>query len=339
MTSRTGCIDRCRVGASLILAATGCVLLLACEPTNPESPVARYVHRLGVALSIATPHPDIPPLPAFAGPPQPLTRDTATLRKIDHLSVSDCALQHNLIKRSSSLGRHAKASQRLLIELEFLQLAPACIQRLQQRRDHMHAAALARIWQQTRAALSTLIFNATLGDASFHALWQPQPTPGAYPPVQPRVTVVALQQTSQLVHRWLHGDYRADNAHFEVLLSEIAGGSAGHGLQLLAQQAGWLHAAGEMLQQSCATPAATGKLPRTAFDYFTRELLPVTTGTWQRFDAQLTPLVKLEKQLADALPTDYHRWLRQREQRIAAIASAPTEHLQLLRDLRTTCRR
>ena len=52
---------------------------------------------------------------------------TGSLSLIDFLSLSGCELQANIAKRNTSMGRTASASQRLILDLEFLRLAPACV--------------------------------------------------------------------------------------------------------------------------------------------------------------------------------------------------------------------
>ena len=90
-----------------------------------------YLSRLstvtGTALeSQALPRFDLaPPLPGKVGP---TTNQQIDL--IDFLSLTGCSLQVNLGRRNTQLGRTASPSQRLLLDLEFLDLAPACIELL-----------------------------------------------------------------------------------------------------------------------------------------------------------------------------------------------------------------
>ena len=82
-----------------------------------------YLSRLstvtGTALaSQALPRFDLaPPLPDKAGP-----ASNQQIDLIDFLSLTGCSLQVNLGRRNTQLGRTASPSQRLLLDLEFLDL-------------------------------------------------------------------------------------------------------------------------------------------------------------------------------------------------------------------------
>ena len=60
----------------------------------------------------------------------PAREDTDTLSIIDFLALSGCELQANIAKRNTTMGRSASASQQLIFDLEFIRLAPDCIEKL-----------------------------------------------------------------------------------------------------------------------------------------------------------------------------------------------------------------
>ena len=147
------------------------------------------------------------------------------LDTLDLVSLSRCTLQTTVRKCNSRLGQHAKPSQRLLLALEYLRLAPPCIELLRNRHPAL-VNILDATWHQRQTQLPALIFNATLGSDEYRSLWLNPRAPAAYPPARPTAAVSALQVINRDVRRWLSGDYQAQNRDFELLLSEVAGGDA-----------------------------------------------------------------------------------------------------------------
>ncbi|MEM8564649.1 MAG: DUF3080 family protein, partial [Pseudomonadota bacterium] len=102
--------------------------LTACAERGFDDAFSEYHERLSRTLSV-----DVvkaAPVKVTALPPaRELTIDIkgSDIDVLDFLSLTGCQLQITIGKRNSSLGRLASASQRLLLELEYLQLAPACI--------------------------------------------------------------------------------------------------------------------------------------------------------------------------------------------------------------------
>ena len=211
----------------LLLCCASLTWLAGCQPTGPDSSFEIYLHKLGTALSTASPAhktTDLPPLPRADDLKLEVSSDVDG--GIDFLDLSGCAVQSTFIKQNSSLGRQAKPSQRLLLELEYLRLAPPCINRLRNKKNTALAETLEQAWRSGRQQLPALILNATLGSDEYRAFWLTAPAPGGYPRVDPEVAAAALQSINHHVVRLLNGDYQAHNRNFELLLSEVAGGES-----------------------------------------------------------------------------------------------------------------
>ena len=142
---------------------------------------------------------------------------------IDFMALSGCELQKTLGKYQSSLGRRASDSQRLLLELEYLRLAPQCIRHKLQLEQTALAARLEKALDIKRDQLPVALFNATLANTEFQQFWHNCATAGKHP-AQQRLALRAMQAIGNLAGLWLSGDYRASNIEFEILLSEIARG-------------------------------------------------------------------------------------------------------------------
>ena len=197
-----------------------------CQPNETGTPIEIYLDQLNAALPVTHPAnmftsaPQLPKVDVLH-----LNTDSANEGVVDFLDLRGCALQSTILKQNSNLGRKAKPSQRLMLELEFLRLAPACISRLREHNNTALAETLEQRRQLQQRHLPALIFNATLGGKEYRAFWQLTPAPGQYPPVEPSVSLSALQAINRHVRRWLAGDYQAQQREFELLLSEVAGGN------------------------------------------------------------------------------------------------------------------
>lgn len=323
-----------------IVAAMVCGLVVGCSEPGLDAAYRNYLERLGNTL-------DVEPegIATQPGPRYPRTGklqqaiEGDDLDTLEFLSLSGCAVQVTIGKRNSSLGRVAPPSQRLLLELEYLRLAPACVTTLRQKKKDALADALENAWQAKRTQLPTLVFNATLGGAEFRALWRTDSVPGEYPPVQSSAVIAALEAIKHNTKRWLSGDYEADNTAFELLLSDVAGGDGGIVLQALARQRAWLAKADALLatrreQGPLCAPGirhdAATILPRVAQKFFVGEIQPHAAAMERRMYALLPPLQALEAQLGPALPPLYQQWQQARDTLLADARAAPARHVAAL---------
>lgn len=338
-------VGRTASPARLLLCCATFALLQACPQGGPDTPFENYLGRLGAALSVAAPErrpTAAPPLPdaqalQVAIPP-------GNIDRLDILQLSGCAVQANIGKRQTSLGQAAKASQRLLLELEYLRLAPQCIRRLRKSNHDALASRLQATWLEKQAQLPALIFNATLGSDEYRAFWRPVPTPGEYPRIDPELAASALEAINQQTSRWMNGDYRAHNGDFELLLSEVAGGDGGTQLQDWTHQIDWLATADQMVEQRLAQGALCGghnssatTLTALARGDFYDVIQILTLRSQHRYRKISAPIAELEAQLYTALPQRYYHWMKDREQQVAILAGAPGRHLGLLSRIQQTC--
>ena len=163
---------------------------------------------------ITAPHPNTLPIALVSG----------QLSTLDFMALGGCGLQITLGKYNSKLGRGASHSQRLLLDLEYLHLAPQCINRKHGSGQPELATLLETTQQQKQQQLPAAIFNATLANTQFQRFWQNSDASGESTGQQQR-TLTALQAINTLTKQWLSGDYRASNIEFEIHLSEIGRGS------------------------------------------------------------------------------------------------------------------
>lgn len=339
--------------AKVIVRAWRCASLLAlltlpgCTGGEPDSAFELYLQRLSGALTIAVPAvetPAITPLPAVRQ--LQLDISTSAIDMLDFLALGGCELQVTIGKRNSSLGLLARDSQRLLLELEYLHLAPACIADQRERGELALAAVLEEAWTHKRSQLPGLIFNATLGGEEYRQFWKAPSRAANYPANTSSAVIVSLQAINDHTRRWLAGDFIADNLTLELLLADISTGDGGALRRALAQQAGALEAANRILALRTRRgplchpplrPAAADTLDNVIRKFFVAGTQPRAALLNRRYHELLPPITDLERQLAQALPPAYKAWQQQRDNSLAQWALAPREHVSRLQAIRQPC--
>lgn len=321
--------------------------LAGCTAKDPAAAHELYLSRLGRTLSV--PKTAIAALPLIPLPaPRQLHLDIppGKLGALDFLALTGCAVQVTIGKRNSSLGLMARDSQRLLLDLEYLRLAPACIDWQRQQGEDALAATLEQAWATKRRDLPARIFNATLAGSEYREFWQAPVDTADYPTNTGSALITSLDAINGQVRRWLAGDFQADNRAFELLLADVAAGDGGALRKALAAQAGALAAADLMLQRRreqgplCAPgfrPEAAEILANVVRKYFIGGIQPRAAALNRRYHELLLPIAELEALLEPALPPAYRAWRQQRDEQLTAMARAPREHVEQLRATQQPC--
>ena len=320
----------------------------ACAPGGPDGPFAVYLERLGRSLD-TTPGTPLLPTPVPRPPRTGALRidlPPGNLDALDFLELRGCELQVTVGKANSSLGRLARDSQRLLLDLEYLRLAPACVEQLRGAGEQALANQLEAEWARKRAQLPARIFNATLANSEFRDLWKPAALAPGYPAGAGSTPVTALETISTLAKRWLAGDYSADNEAFELLLYDASLGDAGTLWRALGHQAAWLEQADRLVTARldrgplCAPdrrPEAAEIVPNVVRKFFIAGIQPRAAELGRRYHALLPPVQALEQQLDAVLPGDYRHWRNARDTALAHMADSPRRHVQRIQALLDSC--
>lgn len=324
----------------LLAAGLTIGFLPGCQPAGPEAALELYLQRLAGALEMEVPPTHPTPI---APPPRPgelqVVLSSTKIDTLDFLALSGCELQVNIGRRNSSLGRAAAPSQKLLLDLEFLRLAPECIAYQRQQGRIALAATLEEAWQMKEEQLPAAIFNATLAGTEYRQFWRDNIPPGEYPAVTGSQVVTALNGINALVRRWLDGDYRADNLEFEILLGEVATGDGGSLLSALVSQATALKAADDMLHRAQADGPLCGPgyrsraadiLPNVVRKFLAGGIQPHSAALEQRRYALIPPVRELEALLRDTLSPQFRHWRKQRDNLLEQAASAPRRHVTII---------
>lgn len=328
--------------AALLL---GIMLLGSCAKQTADTAFQVYLERLGRTLDVGTKSSvQYQPIPR---PPRAgklrLEIPSDKLGTLDFMDLRGCELQVTIGKSNSSLGRLARDSQKLLLALEYLQLAPTCIDFLRAEGEAELARKLAQAQRQKAKLLPALIFNATLASEEFQALWRPAPVTAAYPTNTSSAVVTALDNIHTSARRWLAGDYSAENLSFELQLSEVSRGDAGQLWRALAHQGQWLDAANAKLEQRgpiCTTnlrPEAADILPNVIRKYFIDAIQPRAAMLGRRYHQLMPPVLALEDLLSASFPPDYLNWSEGRNSALSELTQRPKQHVLRLQQTLDDC--
>ena len=173
--ARTGSIGAIRLIRFTIIVAIFSVasLLAGCSDTSlGEGLLDNYIGRLSNTLSADKPdRPAIDPPRIIEFEIAPIPIETQSIGLIDLLSVTDCELKVNIARRNTLLAKNASPSQKLLLDLEFLRLAPACIDSLRSSGDDKLAEIIKEARELRDQQLPVRIFNAVIAGPEWQALW------------------------------------------------------------------------------------------------------------------------------------------------------------------------
>lgn len=327
----------------LFLAVAGC------SPYSPETLLLDYQNRLARTLDAKGSATSLPQSSWTKPRPEQLQIALADLSVdgLDFLSLSGCALQITVGKRNSSLGKLAPPSQRLLLELEFLRLAPDCIAQLQVESDN--EALISALEQATalkRRQLPARIFNAVLAGPEWHAFWQVQSISEDYPSGNTSSDLLTtIEALNVSVQRWLNGNYEADGMLFEARLNQLRAGDGGTLITAaeLTQRyfLDWrnLMQSSPYWQEPCDRFYTDKQtiLRTVASRYFAGGVQAWLAPIASRSNSIELAVGELETTLKDVMPEDYKVWLKQRDVLLGGFKTHPRQHVEDLQRLLQPC--
>lgn len=335
-----------KTGQPLWVALT--LFLGACSNNSSEALLSDYEARLSRTLNL-----DIPPIASPEAPRKPraealqLDLQNTDIGTLDFLALTGCELQITIGKRNSSLGKLAAPSQRLLLDLEFLHHAPACIKHLKAEGDQEELVALLEQSQTLKQQqLAQQIHNATLAGPEWHQFWKPQNIPAGYPSDTTSDQLLqALDAITAMANKWLAGNYEADNQIFEAHLNTLRSGDGG--VMLTATQLGhkfftrWNKSLNEYAQQQGCTPMANSTktiLETVIAKYFAGGVQQWLAPIMSRADNIEQASNKLEALLSQASPYEYELWRQERKAYIQAMKAQTITHVKALKRALEPCK-
>ena len=194
-------------------------LLTAClKQPNADDIWQNYLSRLGYVLSQDF-EIDRPSLATVNKPKPILTQSEVTISVLELANLQQCELGRLIAHRNSSLGKLAVPSQRLVYHLQFIQLAPVCIAKLNEGalKDKLTLALNEKIRNAYQAFTEFLSHDNTLSRILFvngKSLKLPTMHNGL------SETSLALQSLLQIKHKVMTRDWHAiDVAEIEQSLA------------------------------------------------------------------------------------------------------------------------
>jgi len=335
------------VNTRLLLLLAGCVFLGGCgQPLSGPSTLDRYLQRLSGAAEVA-----LDPLPPHnnLAPPRALERAIPPPQQIDlidFLSLSGCELQINLGRRNSQLGRSASPSQRLLLDLEFMRLAPACADFLRQRQEAALADTIERASKQRLDWLPLTIHQAVLAGPEWEAFWSAPTHLADYPRATDSRIVETLSRLTMMIETWVAGDWMASNRDSELLLSALRAGDGGALLMSMDLVERQLTRANDMLERAnresplCPFGSHTTRsraIETVVQQFFIGEVQPWLVRLRQRKELLSAPIVALEAPLIDAQPDRYRDWVRRRDAKMERQARLTRNHVRVIQAALSQC--
>jgi len=340
-------------GVRVVLKQQLTILLLlsisACSPAEVGAEkFDNYLKRLSRVADVEVESMEAsrsPKIPNFAQR-RTSTIPNGTLSLIDFLSLSGCALQANIARRNTSMGRTASASQKLILDLEFLRLAPACIELLTQQGETEIAKTLHDNIALRRTHLKQRLFTALLGGPEWQDFWRIPNRLLDYPDNASGDTAQALWILSQRVERFLDGQWTEKDEDLEPLLAKLRVNSGGQLVEAARLQTDKLTRGSAIMalaatrEAYCHRGAITdiGTVTKTVIaKYFAGDVQAWSARVSQRHYEIQTPLLALETHLEDVLPHEYVVWRQHREELLEQLYAAPRQHVLSAQALLNDC--
>ena len=348
-TARTGGIGAIRLIRFTIIVAIFSVasLLAGCgDKSFGEGLLENYIGRLSNTLSADKPDRpaiDPPRIVEFDISPIPIEKQSIGL--IDLLSVTDCELKVNIARRNTLLAKNASPSQTLLLDLEFLRLAPACIDMLKSSGDAELAEIISEAREQRDQQLPARIFNAVIAGPEWQALWSAPLSLGDYPEQSSDDEAQALNALAHRIERWLSGNWDRDDEMIELVLSELRTGAGGSLLLAATTQQAFLAQASKLLEATprdelCRHGEATEAsivLHTVITKYFAGEVQGWLSTVNQRHYALLRGVESIESSLNAVLTNEYREWQATRESTTEYLFTAPRAHVSAIKSTQDPC--
>ncbi|MGB0221731.1 MAG: DUF3080 family protein [Luminiphilus sp.] len=345
----TGSIGALRlIRFTIIIAIFSIASLLAgCgSPPLGESLLVNYIERLTNTLSVDTPdRPAIDPPRIVEFEIAPIPIETQSIGLIDLLSVTDCELKVNIARRNTLLAKNASPSQKLLLDLEFLRLAPACIDSLRSSGDDKLAEIIKEARELRDQQLPARIFNAVTAGPEWQALWSAPLSLGNYPEQSSDDEAQALNALAHRIERWLSGNWDREDEMIELLLSELRTGAGGSLLLAASTQQAFLAQASKLLEvttrdELCRRGEATQTsvvLNTVIQKYFAGEVQVWLSAVNQRHYALLRGVESIESSLNAVLTNEYREWQSAREVTTEYLFTAPRTHVRAIKATQDPC--
>ena len=282
--------------------------------------------------------------PAVTLPPSSENVDTLSI--IDFLALSGCELQANIAKRNTTIGRSASASQQLIFDLEFIRLAPACINKLRVEDEGAIADLLEINLLERSDRLVYTIAQAILGGEEWRAFWRTPESLGDYPTSASGDSAQTVWELSERIKRFLDGNWSPTDEDLEPLLAKLRIDAGGQLLSAAMLQNKRLSQANQILTKASEAgkycsgkrQSEAGTISKTIVaKFFAGDVQKWSSAVSKRHYEIQTPVAEIEQNLNAALSAPYKAWAKTRDSHLDALFSAPRQHVSIVQSALDNC--
>lgn len=269
------------------------------------------------------------------------------LNLLDFLSLYGCELQLVVANQNAALGRVARPSQRLLLHLQFLDSAPACLVQLKEQGKSDLFGQLEMVFESKKHQLPAVMWQALLGAEEARAFWKKPVHLKDYPENTGREPVDAIAGLSRLVKEWQAGRYDYGWKELEGYLDALRKGDGGALLKSWALIAAHMQAVHTDVKEWLAT-RGTCTTGQPGFDanifsnvvrkFFVGEVQPWAAGLNRRFYELIEPVRELERLLGPGEPEAYANWRMARAAFIDSARASMKSHVLQIGELQSLCK-
>jgi len=266
----------------------------------------------------------------------------------EFLSLRQCKLHTVIAQRNSLMGKVALPSQLLFNDLQILQHAPACIEKLNASNQSNLAEKLVDYQQQKIQHLDHSLWQAILGEQENMQFWRVREQPANYPQSFNNDATKNIKHLLQFVQQVQHGvyDLNAQQAdQIEQHLQQLSLADAGTLFQRLIQIKIDLEIANKVIVKRmkkplCLTGQPTQKsryFKNVVNQFFISKVQVEAVHLTQRYQQLMSDYLLLEKRLWQAAPKAYQQWKLQRDQEFQQALTASKTHVSHIKQLFEQC--
>lgn len=307
--------------SALLLVTVGC-------NQTQEDAWDTYVSRLSSALQV-TPT-KVEPL-EFRIPPISVKEDikTSSISLVELWDIKHCELHQTIANRNSNLGRLRVPSQEWVYAMNFIALAPNCIQSLS---NNEVSVTLQDAFEEKRRQLPTLASNVVFAGDEWRSFWQAMTFNASHP-------TEGVMAFSQLASNLINQN-TLSSEQLESLLATIYHSNAGGTLLVeLSNERRYLRVAIQTLHdveqlQYCPRGTAARQLSGLIGGYYNTEVQSYSAETHRNWGTLIAALEQL-RQLPKSESLD--SWLVLQGQRLQETKLLHEQHAQLLSELFERC--
>ncbi len=320
-------------------------LLLACSQQPPSED---YLRRLSRVLNVELPKASSARL-EFPEPRQLRIEEPEYQISIrEFLGLRDCKVHLAIAERNSQMGKVARSSQRLKIDLDILAHGPACLTKIENLELRNKLEAYLKV---KRKALPQRLWHALLAEPEYRQLWHDSGHMNTYPTM---ISSAAQQLNNDLVAlhdfsaRVLAGQFEIDAKEFDDLerkLGRVRHADAGQLLGALSRLTVDIELANDAITQTLErklclkqTPTPAAKNFQTVVNKFFIAGVQAHAVELIRRHNQIMPSInKLEETLLPHAKLEFKRWVIQRNLEQRRAKNVTKEHALLIQRLFEQC--